>query len=285
MTPPKIYGLIGYPLKHSFSPAMHNAAFKALNIDAEYRLFELKIEELRRFFKSLTAKNICGFNVTIPYKEGIKVYLNEITEEASLIGAVNTVKIEGDKKIGYNTDSEGFLRHLMDVYKSGFYNKTAFLIGAGGAAKAVAYSLAKMRVGSIIIYDKLTQRARALSKKINDNFKSCGSRAVDSMDELLKVNPDLLVNATPVGMEEADPLLIDPDKLTPRTFVYDLIYNPAQTKLLRLARDKGCGFSNGLGMLLYQGMLSFEKWTGKNAPQEVMRRALEEKLKNAKNNN
>lgn len=278
MTPRKIYGLIGHPVTHSLSPAMHNAAFKSLGIDAEYRLFDLKFEELAKFFKSLGDENIQGFNVTIPYKESIKIYLNDIEQDAALIGAVNTVKVEGSRKTGYNTDGEGFLNHLMDVYRLGFYNRTVSLIGAGGAARAVAYSLAKMRVSSIAIYDKLKDRASVLSKKITDTFKSCKVRAVDSPDELFKVAPDLLINASPAGMNEADSLPINPGKLTSQTFVYDLIYNPGQTRLLKLAAEKGCGFSNGLGMLLYQGMLSFQIWTGKEAPRKAMQVALQEAL-------
>ncbi len=271
---PKMYGLTGFPIKHSFSPAMHNAAFQALRINAKYKLFEKRPEELTHFLQSVTRENIGGFNVTIPHKEAIIPFMDKLTEEAQLIGAVNTVKVESQTFIGHNTDGLGFIKHMMDVYKESLYGKTVSLLGAGGAARAVAQYLAAEGAGKILVYDIKKEKSEALSKRIMDNFGTLEIVAVNAIDTLLDASPDLLINATHVGMNEADPLLINPAKLGHSVFVYDLIYNPEETKLLKTAKAKGCRYANGLGMLLYQGVLSFEFWTGQKAPVDVMRKAL-----------
>jgi shikimate dehydrogenase len=270
-----LYGVLGFPVKHSFSPAMHNAAFKTLNLDAEYCLFEKEAGELREFFASAAGKSIKGFNVTVPYKETVKQFINEFSEEARSIGAVNTVKIGRGSITGHNTDGKGFLRHLSEVYRQNLSGLSVSLLGAGGAARAVAYSLAAAGAGRILIYDVLKEKAAALSGEINRVFHSGLTAPGRDMGQLLSGNPELFINATPIGMKEQDPLLINPDALFPCTFVYDVIYNPAETKLLRAAKARGCNCANGLGMLLYQGVLAFEFWTGLEAPVEVMRSALE----------
>ena len=275
---PKVYGIIGYPVKHSLSPAMHNAAFHQLHINAKYKLFERKPEELIHFLQSLTRENICGFNVTIPHKETMVGYMDKLTEEASLVGAVNTVKVDNQTLIGHNTDGLGFIKHLMDTHKTSIYAKIVSLLGAGGAARAVAQYLAAEGVGKIIVYDIKKEKSESLARKIMDNFESVEVEVSDSADALLLANPDLFINATHVGMNESDPLLINPGRLNHSTFVYDLIYSPEETKLLRAAKSKGCACANGLGMLLYQGVLSFEFWTGQKPPIEIMRKALVEAI-------
>ncbi|MFA5361830.1 MAG: shikimate dehydrogenase [Candidatus Omnitrophota bacterium] len=271
-----IYGVLGFPVKHSFSPAMHNAAFKTLNLDAEYRLFEKESGELREFFASAARESIKGFNVTIPYKETAKQFIDVFTEEAMLIGAVNTVKIGARTITGHNTDGNGFLRHLSEVYRQNLKGLSVSLLGAGGAARAVAYSLSAAGVGRILIFDALKERAGVLSGEINRAFHAGLTSAAAGIGELQSCNPELFINATPVGMKEDDPLLINADKLFPCTFVYDVVYNIPETRLLRTAKARGCNCANGLGMLLYQGVQAFEFWTGRQAPVDVMRRALEE---------
>jgi len=274
-----LYGLVGYPVKHSFSPSMHNAAFKHLGIASEYRLFEKKAEELDVFFSLLPEHSIRGLNVTIPYKETVKKFITKFTEEAFLIGAVNTVKIEGKERIGHNTDGIGFLRHLSEVFTGDFSSGVVALLGAGGAAKAVAKSLAKNGSNEIVIFDIQKEKAENLSGEINNLFGPFRSRVAERVEELTEVEPRIFINATPVGMKEEDVLLIDPKTFSLRTFVYDLIYNPSETVLLRAARERGCRCSNGLGMLLYQGVESFKFWTGTEAPVEIMRNALESAVK------
>lgn len=279
MTPsPKIFGLIGYPVKHSLSPFMHNVAFKALNLDARYELFELKPQELENFLRSLSQKNIYGLNVTIPYKEQVIPFLDSISEQAGLIGAVNTIRASQGKLEGFNTDGEGFLKHITEDLGFSPEGKTVSVIGAGGAAKAVSVYLAKAGVKRVSIYDTQEGKLKKLLAHLKVNFKGVEFNHALSIEGLKINDSDLLVNATPVGMKESDPPIVSEGQMHSGLLVYDLIYNPKETKLLKLAKEKGATASNGLGMLLYQGMLSFEIWTGKIAPKELMRKALEDKL-------
>ncbi len=278
MTFPKIYGLIGYPLKQSFSPAMHNAAFKALNIDAEYKLFPLEESEIGNFFKKLQSQHIFGLNVTAPYKEKVMPFLNKISDEAKLIGAVNTIRVSGDNLEGFNTDGEGFLRHLTKDLGFDPEGKRIAIIGAGGAAKAVSVYLSKSKPQAINIFDVDTGKVAALFDNLRAGFKGVYIKLAVSIIDLNIEDCDLLVNATPVGMKETDPCLVDEKFVHKDLLVYDLVYNPPETKLLKMAKGKGTKTSNGLGMLLYQGAEAFEIWTGKSAPAEVMRRALEEAM-------
>lgn len=276
----KIYGLIGFPVKHSYSAAMHNAAFKEMGIDARYELFEIKPEQLQGKFKGLVEQNVCGFNVTIPHKEKIMELLDQIDEEAQLIGAVNTIKVGENKSTkGFNTDGTGFITHLRDVVGFNPQGKKVALLGSGGAAKAVSTQLAKNRAKSIFLFDIDQGKAKDLADKLKKNFSNCEIHMASEANELLKGNPDLLVNATPVGMHKDDPLVIDAALLHPKLVIYDLIYNPAQTPLLREAKAKGClSVFNGLGMLLYQGVLAFKIWLEVEPPIDVMEKALREIL-------
>jgi len=270
----KIYGVLGYPVKHSLSPSMHNAAFKALKIDAEYRFFEVAPSDLNKFFDALMEKGICGLNVTVPYKERVISFLSSLSEEAKLIGAVNTIKISGKGLEGFNTDGEGFLKHLKEDLKFDPAGKNIAVIGAGGAAKAVSVYLSRTRPARISIYDIDTQKAKNLVHHLKENFSIPKINAAESVEGLDIRHCELLINATPVGMKESDPCIVNEGLITDKILVYDLIYNPKETKLLKLAREKGARVSNGLGMLLYQGMVSFEFWTGRKAPKAVMQDAL-----------
>jgi len=275
----KIYGIIGYPVKHSLSPAMHNAAFGALGIDAEYKLFEVKPEELKSFFNNLDKSNILGLNVTIPHKEKVFGFVSLEPENSHLrqIGAINTVVNKNRQLLGYNTDISGFSRHLKENVDPA--NKKVAIIGAGGAARAISFALAKSAVKEISIFDIDKNKAENISKMIKSLFVDFPIFVVNNIDDLQIRNKDLLINATPLGMKPKDPCPIEERKLHKDLFVYDLVYNPAETKLLKLAKKVGAKTSNGLGMLLYQGMQSFEIWTGKPAPKEVMQKALLEAFK------
>jgi shikimate dehydrogenase len=272
----KIYGLIGYPVKHSLSPAMHNAAFRALKINAEYKLFEVKAQELERFLQSLSEKNIYGLNVTIPYKEKVMPFLEKISKEAQLIAAVNTIKVSNNRLEGFNTDGEGFLKHLSEDLHFSPESKIIAIIGAGGAAKAVSVYIGKIKPKRISIYDIDKAKLSALLSHLKENFHDIEFKRANSIEELSIQESDLLVNAAPIGMKETDPCLVGEKFIHKNLLVYDLIYNPKETKLLKIAREKGARTSNGLGMLLYQGILSFELWTGEKAPHEIMQEALNE---------
>ena len=280
MSPQKVYGLIGYPVGHSLSPLMHNAAFAYLKINAQYKLFPLKESEIKVFLTSLKKENISGLNVTVPYKEKVIPFLASVSKEAELIGAVNTIKVCGDRLEGFNTDGAGFIKHLSEDLNFNPLNKAIAIIGAGGASRAVSVFLCSNAPKAVSIFDVDKDKLSVLIDHLKANFKNVLVTAVDSISRLNIEKSDLLVNETPIGMKESDPILVDEKFIHKDLLVYDLIYNPAETKLLRLAREKGARVSNGLGMLLYQGMLAFEIWTGQIAPKEVMRKALMEGLEN-----
>jgi len=270
----KIYGVLGYPVKHSFSPLMQNAAFGALKINAEYKLFEVAQEELKDFLTSLREKNIWGLNVTIPHKEKVIPFLDNLSDETRLIGAVNTIRVSSNQLEGFNTDGEGFLKHLTEELKFAPRGKIIAVIGAGGAARAVSVYLSKALTKEISIYDIDKNKTSVLVEHLKKNFKNIEFIAANSIEELNIKDCDLLVNATPIGMKETDPCIVDKKFMHKNLLVYDLIYNPKETKLQAHAKKVGAKVSGGLGMLLYQGMFSFEIWTGQKAPKEVMRKAL-----------
>ena len=281
---PKIYGILGFPVKHSFSPTMHNAAFSALKINAKYESFEVKPGDLEGFLEKLAERNITGLNITVPYKEKILdfVSLDHESNYLKQIKAVNTIVKIDDKWKGFNTDIAGFSRHLKENFAPS--GKKAAIIGAGGAARAVAYVLADSGAREMDIFDIDQDKSKDVACMIKNFFSGFKINTVDRIEGLNIKNKDLLVNATPIGLKETDPCLVKEEMLHKNLFVYDLIYNPAETKLLALVKHIGAKTANGMGMLLYQGMLSFKIWTGQDAPQQVMRQALQGEL-NARNSN
>ena len=275
MNKSRIYGLIGNPVEHSLSPLMQNAALTRLKIKARYKLFPLEENKLNSFLINLKKKNICGLNITIPYKEKILRLIDGYrSNPVRVIGAANTLVIDKeDKPKLFNTDYLGFIRHMKELKVK---PKRVAVIGAGGAARAICFALWKMKAQEVIIYDIDKFRSLGLMKKFNQEFTNTQVLASGSIEELNLQDKDLLVNASPVGMKENDPLLVSAAMLHPGLFIYDLIYNPQETKLLRLARENNLPYANGLGMLLYQGVEALELWIApKKAPVEVMRRALE----------
>lgn len=269
----KIVGLIGYPVEHSKSPVMHNAAFDSLGLDFMYLLFSVRPPYLKEAVMGLRALNIVGANITIPYKEEVMKYLDDITAEAKLIGAVNTIHIQDGKLIGYNTDGQGFITSLLTDGRVKLEGQKVLLIGAGGAGKAVAVKLAERGVERLVITDKIEEKAKALVGRLQENIPDCPVYAMPPGDkEFAKTlfGSTLLINATPVGMKEGDPPIIDPEYLHKGLFVYDVIYN-RETPLIEAAKKRGLRTLDGMGMLIHQGAASFEIWTGQKAPIEVMR--------------
>jgi len=280
------YGLVGYPLTHSLSPLMHNAAFEALDVEAEYKLFSLKENELDGFFEGLRDPEcpIFGFNVTVPYKEKVLTYMDSVTPIVDKIRAVNTVVVNNQRKfIAYNTDAPGFLAHLAEL---GFdaKDKKISIVGAGGAARAIVavLCLTHPRPSSVKLYDVDTDKAGFLIEDLGRRMDvSIVERAL-ALDDLDIPETDLLINATPLGLKPDDPLPVDFDLLHKGLMVYDLVYNPSETPLLKAAAAKGAETSNGLGMLYYQGVLAFQHWAGMELKPNVkkkMRVALEKGLK------
>jgi len=273
----KALGLLGWPVEHSLSPAMHNAAFKHLGLDCCYLTFPVKPELLKDAVKAVRALNLTGVNVTVPHKEKVIPFLDKVDKEAAFIGAVNTIVNQsasgGDKLIGYNTDGRGFMKLLSEARIS-VKDKNVLILGAGGASRAIGYYLCRS-ASKLFLYDIDRKKAGKLIsalKKIKGNVFSYQQSAISSQ---LK-DIDIIINATPLGLKKGDPLPVDINLLKPRHVVCDLIYK--NTPLLQKASKKGCKTLNGLGMLLWQGAFAFELWTGRKAPVEVMRKALVENI-------
>ncbi|MBA7509720.1 Shikimate dehydrogenase (NADP(+)) [subsurface metagenome] len=276
----KIVRLIGYPVEHSKSPLMHNAAFQSLGLDFVYLLFSVKPSHLKEAIMGLKASNVVGANVTIPYKEEVMKYLDEITPEAKFIGAVNTIHNREGKLIGYNTDGQGFITSLLTDGKVKLEGQKVFLIGAGGAGKAVAVKLAERGVERLVITDKIVKRTETLVGKLRENIPDCPVYALFPDDkEFAKtlLGSTLLVNATSMGMKKGDPCVVDPGYLHKDLFIYDVVYN-RETPLIEAAKKRGLKALGGIGMLIHQGAASFEIWTGQKAPIEVMRNKILEEL-------
>ena len=277
------YGIIGDPVEHSLSPLMHNTAFKALNVLAEFKLFPLKAHEIEGFFKNLKQADcpIFGLNVTVPYKEVVLEYLDNLTLFAQKVGAVNTIVITPQRKlIGYNTDAPGFMAHLVELGFSTAGKRVAIL-GSGGSCRAILATLCMIpeRPQSIKIYNRTRERAEALLKDLGGRIDLSIVDQVASIDDMNIELADLLINATSAGLRKEDPCLVSGELIHGNMLVYDLIYNPPETKLLKMAKVKGAQAVNGLGMLFYQGVLSFQHWANiqlDDAIKQKMRRSLEE---------
>ncbi len=272
----KLICVIGHPIKHSKSPLMHNAALKKIEEDAVYLAFDIENEKLEEFVKGFRAMGIIGANVTIPHKENIMKYLDGVTKEAEIIGAVNTIYRDGDKLIGDNSDGKGFILSLMKESEFDPKGKKVLILGAGGASKAVTVKLADEGAEEIYLYDIDEEKAKELvAQAVKSAEKKVKISVINKNDiEKIAKESNLLVNCTPVGMKESDPELLSENVFNSEQVVYDLIYNPPKTKLLQSAEKKGAQIVNGLGMLVYQGAISFEKWTGKKPDTDIMFRTI-----------
>ncbi|MEW6569839.1 MAG: shikimate dehydrogenase [Nitrospirota bacterium] len=262
----KITGIFGYPVEHTLSPAMHNAAFEDLALNYCYVPFSVHPDDLESAVKAIRALNICGVNVTVPHKERVIPLLDELNEEASFIGAVNTiVNSEGYLK-GYNTDGRGFMQSLEE---KGIYldDKDVLVVGAGGASRAVCFYLIQ-KVKSLSVYGRSTEKLENLVadlRVMRNNLTAV--RELSLLDRY-----HMIINATPLGLREEDALPLDPSLLKEGQIIYDLIYK--ETRLLKEAFKKGASVIDGTSMLLWQGAFAFELWTGKRPNVDVMRQAL-----------
>jgi shikimate dehydrogenase len=271
-------GLIGYPLGHSLSPKIHAAALKACGLEGQYSLFPIAPEDkqgLKDLLARVRAGEIQGLNVTIPHKQNVIEFMDELTPTAKAIGAVNTIYMREDKLIGDNTDAPGFLSDLKRVIgnrKLGI-GKSAIVLGAGGSARAVVYALVNNGWNVTIAARRIEQ-----AQQLSESFSNYKLQVTEYSSFIFHLSSfALLVNTTPLGMTpntESSPL---PENLSlpANAFVYDLVYNPRETKLIRDAKAQGCHASTGLGMLIEQAALAFEKWTGHNPPRDVLYQAVE----------
>lgn len=275
----RVFCVLGHPIGHSLSPAMHNAALTAMGVDGVYVAFDVPPAGLAAAVDGLQALGVGGINCTIPHKEAVIPLLDELSPEAVLIGAVNTIVFRDGRRIGYNTDAPGFLAALLAAAGEPG-GKRAVVLGAGGSARAVAAALigAGARVD---VVNRTQARAEALAAELGDKLKTRRVRAVppDEVGEAL-AGAELLINTTSVGMspDAGAPPPVPAEALHPGLLVYDLIYNPLETRLLRAARDCGARTANGAGMLAHQGAIALELWTGRPAPADLMERVIVEKL-------
>ncbi len=268
----RLYGILGHPVASSLSPAMHNAAFRALALNAAYLPFPVHPEDLTRAVPGLVAAGVAGFNLTVPHKTAILPLLDELSPLARKIGAVNTVRCENGRLHGTSTDGEGFLLSLtrdMDWRPEG---RKVLLLGAGGAARGIAFALLEAGIGRLAIANRTPARAESLAEDCRRHFPQRKVEALP-LEAIAGTGPDLLINATTLGMGDGV-ALVDPKTVMGGGWVADIVYSPLETPLLRKASDLGLETVNGLGMLLHQGGLAFQFWTGREPPLEVMREAL-----------
>ncbi|MDC0897602.1 shikimate dehydrogenase [Desulfobacterota bacterium] len=271
----KVYSVIGNPVKHSKSPNMHNAAFKELNINACYVPLQPKDNELEHVCSLIRSGVLSGSNVTIPFKESVINFVDILTDEASMIGSVNTLYPKDGKLVGDNTDGLGFKKSLFIDLGFKPENKSAIILGAGGAAKAVTAKLCQADLKSLAIFDIDTIKAQNLLAHIGKfnyktNVKLISPTEVDSFSSQC----DLIINCTPIGMKDNDPLIVSKEVFSSRHCVYDLVYTPPVTKLLSSAQQAGAKILNGMDMLAYQGAESFSIWENVEPPYEIMKQEL-----------
>ena len=281
-TKTKILGIFGCPISHSISPAMHNAIIKALGLDMIYMPFEIKPSNLRDAVNGIKGFGMLGVNITIPHKEAVMKLLDDISEEARLIGAVNTIVNKDGRLIGYNTDGYGYVASIKEDCDFNPKNKRVIILGAGGAARGISAALAKSGAKKIIIANRTLSRADNLIKTFKRKFPDTKFEAIGLEEDILMTyfqDINLLVNTTSVGMEKNEILEIPLEALPKTAIVSDIVYNPLQTLLLKKADKLGLTAYGGLSMLIHQGAKSFKLWTGIDAPVNVMRKAALKALK------
>ncbi len=273
-----LVGVIGDAVRASLSPRMHNAAFKALGLDWCYVAFPVTRDRLADALRGLVALGIAGANVTVPHKEAALAYLDETSDEARLIGAVNTVKVVGGRLVGYNTDGAGLLDALTKDAGIIPGEARVVIVGAGGAARAAAFTIAAAGAPFVAIANRNWDRASALAEALRRAFPHCLVEALPlagpGIHRALE-QATLLIQATTVGAGSQRGVSPVPEEsLHPGLLVMDMVYEPRETTLLRAARARGCRTLCGLAMLVYQGARAFETWTGCRAPVDVMRKAV-----------
>ncbi|MGA2247124.1 MAG: shikimate dehydrogenase [Verrucomicrobiota bacterium] len=294
----RLCAVFGFPISHSASPSMHNAAFAALGWNWRYVACEVDPKNLRAAIAGAQAMGFAGLNLTVPHKLLALGMVDALDASAGLWGAVNTIRFEGRaapgdwlplrefkaetpmeiRSVGFNTDADGLASSLREDLKLDLRGKRVLVLGAGGAGRTAALRLAAEKVANLFLVNRTVSRTREILLEIQRNFPSVQVALDYPKEPGLEV--DLLLNATSLGLKPGDALPVDERQFPLRRAraVYDLIYRPAETPLLQAARAAGCQTANGLGMLLHQGAGAFEIWSGRPAPLEVMRRALEENI-------
>ena len=273
----KIVGVFGAPVAHTASPAMHNAAFAALKMNWVYLPFHVKIEHLAAALRGISAMGLVGVNLTVPHKVAALDLIDEVDPEARQLGAVNTIAVQGDRLVGYNTDGYGFVKAIQEEFDLSLEGKNVLVLGAGGAGRAIAIKCALEGARKVLVANRSLGKAENLSGEVTGKMAGVLSAIPLTSDSIREVigDVDLLVNATSVGLREGESLELQPTLFSPHLCVYDTIYRPSETELLKDAYAGGAKCANGLSMLLHQGARSFEIWTGdKMAPVAKMREEL-----------
>ena len=279
--------IIGYPLAHSLSPIFHQAALDSLSLPIRYHSWPTSPEILSDKIVELRRKNYLGANVTIPHKENVGEYLDDLTPWAQTIGAVNTIIRDGANFIGHNTDAHGFIHGLKQVGRFNPKNKRVLLLGAGGAARAAAFGLAKEQISSLIIANRTGSKAQFLADDVSEHIPHVST--IDLTESHLEKacrDVNLIINSTSMGMRHSKTEQLSPltaKIIRPKSLVCDMVYNPMETPLIVEARKAGAGILGGLPMLIYQGAAAFKHWTGKEAPVEIMFSSAQKALTNLLN--
>lgn len=283
--PPIRLGVLGDPVAHSLSPEMQNAALRACEIDGQYARFHIRANELRSALRFLRDLDFVGANLTVPHKIAGFAQIDEADESASRAGAVNTIRVRDRKLIGSNTDGEGFLRAIRSEFSVDVRDLRVMIIGAGGGTgRAIAWQCALENCERLVLVNRTFEKGNALAERLRPFFME--ARVLGPAARLEAVaweepemrmqlgETDLIVNATPLGMNSSDPAPIPARLLAPHHMVFDCVYRPSKTALLRAAEQAGARSANGILMLLHQGALSFSTWFDRDAPIDMMRTAL-----------
>lgn len=262
-----IYGILAHPAKQSLSPAMHNAGFKALGIDADFRIFDVPASELEQFMKLMREEKIAGLSVSKPHKETVGIYLDEVDDFAEQIGAINFIYERNGRYLGSNVDWIG-IKEPLDEY-GGMEGKNVVILGAGGAARAAVFTAKKSNAASVTVLNRTLEHAKTLADEFDCeynkivNFKGC----------------DILIQATSAGLNDPNGVeLIPKEKLNPSMVIFEMIYSPRETRLIKDAQEVGAQIITGEKMLLHQGYAAFEIWTAQKPPREIMEKAVIERL-------
>jgi shikimate dehydrogenase len=271
----RLCAVYGSPISHSASPAMHNAAFTALGLNWRYLAFEVTPGDLRTAIAGAKAMNFAGLNLTIPHKLLAVDMVDTLDESARTWGAVNTIRFGPEGSTGFNTDADAIIRSVREDLKLELKGAKVLLLGAGGAGRTAALKLASDGVAELFLVNRTRSKAEEILAEIKQRFPAVKAKAGYPSSPV-----ELIMNATSLGLRPDDPSPLDEKQFAPgqARAVYDMIYRPVETALLKSARGAGCKTANGLGMLLYQGAKAFEIWTGRPAPVDVMRKALEQNI-------
>jgi len=277
----KPFAVLGHPIGHTLSPVMHNASIEALGMDAIYLAFDVEPERLMDVLAAMSNMGFGGVNLTIPHKEVAFSGIADLDESARRLGSVNTVEFRQEGLRGHSTDGQGFVLAFEEAFQSGLSGRSVFVLGSGGAGRAVAITCAAEGAGHITVTDLDEERPARVKNEISGLFPDVTVEVAPPDKEAwtgICGNADIVLQATPVGMKEADESLLQPKAFHDGQVVFDLVYMYPRTTFMKAAEEGGARVVNGLGMLLHQGAHSFTIWTGEQAAVDVMRKALEKEV-------